>query len=542
MARRPASAGRGDDAHAGPRLRARHRVPVPRGSRLPRTCAPCVLHRRDADQPRSSTSSPSSWPPPAGPPDGPAGHLGLRGVRHREHRRRARATAATVGRTAAATRCPRASRTAARRAAGVRQHRRAARRRALRPRRHALVVREDIGRHNAVDKVVGARLLAGDARAAGAVRQRPHRVRDRAEGGGRATTSEWSPSAHRTSLARSLAEDRPVLVGFVGPGRFVVYSVRDRVAEPACAGVSVGDLSYASWRAHPPHLRLAPGTFVPRRDARCPGGVRRPPDRHRRRERVDLVVVSGDVHDRALPPVDAVELADETFARLAASRAQVVVSSGNHDSPARLGFNARLADAAGRAPAHPLAGRRHAGAARRRARPVAVHGIPYLEPDAVRRLGAAGPPHHEAALTAAMDAGPRRPRRPAAGTRSVVMAHAFVAGAAAQRERAGHLRRRHPDRPDEPVHRRRLRGAGPPARPRDAHRDGPLQRLAAGLLLLRGRPHQGLLAGRPRRRRGLVRGSSRPRSPAAGPLRGTSTSCSPTRARARSRTPGCRSR
>ena len=39
-------------------------------------------------------------------------------------------------------------------------------------------------------------------------------------------------------------------------------------------------------------------------------------------ERVDLVVVAGDVYDRALPPVDAVRLADETFARLAASRAR----------------------------------------------------------------------------------------------------------------------------------------------------------------------------------------------------------------------------
>ena len=43
-------------------------------------------------------------------------------------------------------------------------------------------------------------------------------------------------------------------------------------------------------------------------------------------EGVDLVVVSGDIYDRALPPVDAVELADETFARLAGSRAKVVVT------------------------------------------------------------------------------------------------------------------------------------------------------------------------------------------------------------------------
>jgi exonuclease SbcD len=43
-------------------------------------------------------------------------------------------------------------------------------------------------------------------------------------------------------------------------------------------------------------------------------------------ERVDLVVVSGDVYDRALPQVDAVALADEAFARLAASRARVVIT------------------------------------------------------------------------------------------------------------------------------------------------------------------------------------------------------------------------
>ena len=34
-------------------------------------------------------------------------------------------------------------------------------------------------------------------------------------------------------------------------------------------------------------------------------------------EDVDLVVVAGDIYDRALPHVDAVRLADEAFARLA---------------------------------------------------------------------------------------------------------------------------------------------------------------------------------------------------------------------------------
>ena len=146
-------------------------------------------------------------------------------------------------------------------------------------------------------------------------------------------------------------------------------------------------------------------------------------------ERVDLVVVSGDVYDRALPPVDAVELADDTFARLAASRAEVVVSSGNHDSPARLGFNSRLADAAG---VHLRTRWQDVGTPvllEDAHGPVAVYGIPYLEPDAVRSAWDLPARSHEAALTAAMTRvhGDLAGR---AGTRSVVLAHAFVAGSA----------------------------------------------------------------------------------------------------------------
>ena len=148
-------------------------------------------------------------------------------------------------------------------------------------------------------------------------------------------------------------------------------------------------------------------------------------------EQVDLVVVSGDIYDRALPPVDAVALADDTFARLAASRASVVVTSGNHDSQIRLGFNARLADAAG---VHLRTRWQDVGTPvllEDQFGTVAVHGLPYLEPDAVRAAWALESRSHEATLGEAM----RRvradlSRRP--GTRSVVMAHAFVAGSPEQ--------------------------------------------------------------------------------------------------------------
>ncbi len=145
-------------------------------------------------------------------------------------------------------------------------------------------------------------------------------------------------------------------------------------------------------------------------------------------EQVDLVVVAGDVYDRALPPVDAVALADDAFTRLAASRARVVITSGNHDSARRLGFSSRLVDAAGvhlrtdagRVDEPVLLADEHGA--------VAVYGIPYLDPDVLKHAWDLPKRSHHAALTEAM----RRIRedltaRPA-GTRSVVLAHAFVAG------------------------------------------------------------------------------------------------------------------
>lgn len=145
-------------------------------------------------------------------------------------------------------------------------------------------------------------------------------------------------------------------------------------------------------------------------------------------EKVDVVVVSGDVYDRALPHVDAVALADETFARLAASRAKVVVSSGNHDSAQRLGFGSRLMDAAGVFVRTDAASVGTPVVLEDRHGDVAIHAIPYLDPSALLEPWALSHRSHEAALSEAMT----RVRRDLAvrvTTRSVVLAHAFVAGA-----------------------------------------------------------------------------------------------------------------
>ena len=147
-------------------------------------------------------------------------------------------------------------------------------------------------------------------------------------------------------------------------------------------------------------------------------------------ERIDLVVLAGDVYDRALPHVDAVRLADEAFARLAAGRARTVVTSGNHDSAQRLGFGSRLIDHAGvhlrtvaDSVAAPVVLEDDHGQ-------VAVYGIPYLDPEALREPWGLSVRSHQSALTEAMrriraDLGDRSG---AARVRSVVLAHAFVAG------------------------------------------------------------------------------------------------------------------
>ena len=141
---------------------------------------------------------------------------------------------------------------------------------------------------------------------------------------------------------------------------------------------------------------------------------------------VDAILVAGDLYDRALPPVDAVTLADEALERLAAI-APVVAVSGNHDSATRLGFGARLLARSG---LHLRTDPARSG------EPVVVGGlavypIPYLEPDAVRGVLEVEERGHGVVLTAAMELVRVDLARRPAGTRAVVVAHAFVAGAVA---------------------------------------------------------------------------------------------------------------
>ena len=61
----------------------------------------------------------------------------------------------------------------------------------------------------------------------------------------------------------------------------------------------------------------------------------------------DVVIIAGDIYDKAVPSAEAVELFDEFLWKLALRKLQVFIISGNHDSPERIAFASRLIDASG---------------------------------------------------------------------------------------------------------------------------------------------------------------------------------------------------
>ena len=59
-------------------------------------------------------------------------------------------------------------------------------------------------------------------------------------------------------------------------------------------------------------------------------------------EKPDAVIIAGDVYDKSVPSAEAVQLFDNFLVRLSKRALKVFVISGNHDSPERIAFGARL--------------------------------------------------------------------------------------------------------------------------------------------------------------------------------------------------------
>ncbi len=170
-----------------------------------------------------------------------------------------------------------------------------------------------------------------------------------------------------------------------------------------------------------------------------------------REEKVQAVMVSGDVFDRAIPSLESLEIVSQALAELTELTA-VILTPGNHDSAERLGFlapyvrgNLYLRTA--------LADITRPVEIADSGETLRVWGIPYLNPDMVRTSLYDGalpaenpestvdnpdedslprlPRSHEAVVAAAMRRLGKAQRRLPRVDRTMVMAHAFAVGGAA---------------------------------------------------------------------------------------------------------------
>ncbi|MEU0546078.1 exonuclease SbcCD subunit D [Nocardia sp. NPDC005978] len=145
-------------------------------------------------------------------------------------------------------------------------------------------------------------------------------------------------------------------------------------------------------------------------------------------EGVDVVVLPGDVYDRSIPSADAIAVCNRGFEAIRAAGATIVATSGNHDSPTRLGALGSFAAAGGLHLRCAIADVARPVMLSDSHGEVAFYGIPYLEPEITRvELGVPQARSHAEILDAAV----RLIRDDLAGrgaVRSVVLAHAFVVG------------------------------------------------------------------------------------------------------------------
>ena len=65
------------------------------------------------------------------------------------------------------------------------------------------------------------------------------------------------------------------------------------------------------------------------------------------RDHPDAVIIAGDVYDKSIPPVEAVNLFDDFLVSLVARGLQVFIISGNHDSAERVSYGGRVMEQSG---------------------------------------------------------------------------------------------------------------------------------------------------------------------------------------------------
>lgn len=145
-----------------------------------------------------------------------------------------------------------------------------------------------------------------------------------------------------------------------------------------------------------------------------------------KKEEPDGVLIAGDVYDKSIPSVEAVELFDDFLKQLARQRVQVFVISGNHDSAERLAFAAELIEPSGIHIAPVYSGEVRPVSLKDAWGPVNIYMLPFVKPAHVRSVFPEEntESYTEAIRTAVSHMDIRE------GERNILMTHQFVTGAA----------------------------------------------------------------------------------------------------------------
>lgn len=146
-------------------------------------------------------------------------------------------------------------------------------------------------------------------------------------------------------------------------------------------------------------------------------------------ERPEAVLIAGDIYDKSVPSAEAVQLFDDFLYRLFEGGFPIFLISGNHDSPERLAFGARLLDRTGIHIAPVYAGHVEPVVLSDAFGPVELYLLPFVKPSQVRRFF---PDREIASYTDALRTAAEEMlsgREEGKQVRRVLVTHQFVTGA-----------------------------------------------------------------------------------------------------------------
>lgn len=105
-----------------------------------------------------------------------------------------------------------------------------------------------------------------------------------------------------------------------------------------------------------------------------------------KKEKPNALLLSGDIYDKPIPPVEAVNLLDNFLSKIALEKIPVLIISGNHDSPDRLSFGSSLMKSSQIYISQVYDGNIQCVTLEDENGPVNFYLLPYIKPSSVRQV------------------------------------------------------------------------------------------------------------------------------------------------------------